>query len=411
MISLVDLVEDKNTHLEHVEDDIINNGFEGGQNAVNFLQATADLLSGSSKKPVNITVKWDGAPAIVCGPHPENGKFFVGTKSVFNKTPKVNFTTQDIKNNHTGEVANILQDCLRYLSGIGLKEILQGDLLYRNSTLKKTTYKSSNGKSEQMISFQPNTIVYMVPENTPLGKKINSSKLGIIFHTTYKGRTIDKLKASFGANVKKLRRTPSVFFDDASYKDVSGLATMTIGETQQFRKQLNMAIGSLKQSKELLNKISTDTNTLSVGVQLKTYLNSFIRAATDLPSTKETAAKFRKFYEDRTQKEIDSKKSDKGKEKYQTIQKEGLKFIDNQNERIYFACATYKTLQSAKAVLINKLNKAKSIGTYKTTPNGLQVTNPEGYVAVDKSGKAVKLVDRLEFSVQNFTAAKNWDKK
>ena len=81
MISLVDLVEDKNTHLEHVEDDIINNGYEGGQNAVNFLQATADLLSGNSKKPVNITVKWDGAPAIVCGPHPENGKFFVGTKS------------------------------------------------------------------------------------------------------------------------------------------------------------------------------------------------------------------------------------------------------------------------------------------------------------------------------------------
>jgi|TARA_R100001129_G_C5323131_1_gene248085 hypothetical protein len=404
------LTEDKNTHLEHLEDDIINNGFAGGQNAVNFLQATADLLSGNSNKAVNITTKWDGAPAIVCGPHPENGKFFVGTKSVFNKTPKVNFSVQDIKNNHTGEVANILQDCLRYLSTIGMKEILQGDLLYRNSTLKKTTYKSASGKSEQMISFQPNTIVYMVPEASGLGRKINSSKLGIIFHTTYKGKSIDKLKASFGANVSKLRRTPSVFFDDASYKDVSGNATMTIGEMQQFKKTLNMAVGSLKQSKELLNKIKSETNTLSVGVQLKTYLNSFIRAATDLPSTKETATKFRKFYEDRTQKEIDRVKTDKAKEKYNTIQKLGLKFIDGQNKQIYFACATYKTLQTAKAVLISKLNKSKSIGTFKVTPKGLQATNPEGYVAVDKSGKAVKLVDRLEFSVQNFTAAKNWDK-
>ena len=402
------LVEDKNTHLEHLEDDIINNGYEGGQNAINFLIATADLLSGNSSKSVSVTTKWDGAPAIVCGPSPDNGKFFVGTKSVFNVTPKINYSVQDIKNNHTGEVANILQDCLRYLSGLGMKEILQGDLMYRASKLKKKTYKTSSGKSEQMISFQPNTIVYMVPENSGLGRKINSSKLGIIFHTTYKGPKFEKLKAKFGANVKKLRRTPTVWFDDASYKDVSGNATMTIGEMQQFQKTLNMAGGSLKQSKEMLNKIKTETSTLSVGVQLKTYLNSFIRAATDLPSTKETSSKFREFYQERTQKEIDSKKTDKGKQKYIDIQKEGLKFIDNQGKQVYFACATYKTLQTAKKVLIDKLNKAKSIGTFKTTPTGLVSTNPEGYVAVDKAGKAVKLVDRLEFSIQNFTAAKNW---
>ena len=163
--------------------------------------------------------------------------------------------------------------------------------LAERRTVKKTTYKSSSGKSEQMLSFQPNTIVYMVPEASGLGRKINSSKLGIIFHTTYKGSSFDKLSAKFGANVSKLRRSPSVFFDDASYKDVSGVATMTIGEMQSFQKILNMAGGSLKKSKELLNKIKTETNTLSVGVQLKTYLNSFIRAATDLPSTKETANK------------------------------------------------------------------------------------------------------------------------
>ena len=388
------LNEDKNTHLEHLEDDIINNGFEGGKNAIAFLEALNGMLAGNSTSKVNVTTKWDGAPAIVCGPSPENGKFFVGTKSVFNKTPKVNYTIQDIKNNHEGPVANILRECLQYLSGLGMKEILQGDLMFTNSTKKKTAYKDPSGKQEAMISFQPNTIVYMVPENTPFGKKISRSKLGIIFHTTYKGRSFDKLNAKFGANVSKLRRTPNVWYDDASYKDVSGNALMTIGESQQLQKTINMASGSLKKSKELLNKVKTEKNTLSVGVQLKTYLNSFIRAASDLPSTKETASKFREFYKERTQKEIDRVKTEKSKEKYQVIQDTGLKFIDNHNESVYFACATYKTLQTAKGVIISKLNKAKSIGTFKRTANGLQTTNPEGYVAVDKKGKAVKLVDR-----------------
>ena len=404
------LNEDKNTHLEHLEDDIINNGHDGGKNAIAFLESLNEMLSGHSKKSVDVSVKWDGAPAIVAGPSPENGKFFVGTKSVFNKTPKVNYNINDIKNNHTGDLQTILRECLQYLSGIGMKQILQGDLMYINTSKKKTTYKDPSGKSEQMISFQPNTIVYMVPENTPFGKKIDTSKLGIVFHTTYKGASFDKLKASFGADVSKLRKTSKVWFDDASYKDVSGSALMTIGESQTLQKTINMASGSLKKSKEMLNIMATQKNTLSVGVQLKTYLNSYIRAATDLPSTKETAGKFRDFYKERTQKEVDGVKTEKSKTKYKTIQDEGLKFIDAQTESIYFAVATYKTLQTAKKILIDKLNSAKGIGTFKTTENGLQATNPEGYVAVDKKGKAVKLVDRMEFSLQNFTVAKNWDK-
>jgi len=403
------LIEDKNTHLEHLEDDIINNGFDGGKNAIAFLESLKDMLAGNSTSKLNVTTKWDGAPAIVCGPSPENGKFFVGTKSVFNKTPKVNYTIQDIRNNHDGPVANILRECLQYLSGLGMKEVLQGDLMFTSSGKKTTTYKDGSGKSEVMISFQPNTIIYMVPENTPFGKKIQRSKLGIVFHTTYKGSSFDKMKAKFGANVSKLRRTPNVWFDDASYKDVSGNATMTIGETQQLQKIINMASGSLKQSKELLNKIKTEKNTLSIGVQLKTYLNSFIRAATDLPSTVETATNFKNYYAEKTQKEIDRVKTDASKQKYQTIQDTGIKFIDEHNKSIYMACATYKSLQRAKKVIIDKLNKAKSIGTFKREGNGLKATNPEGYVAVDKKGKAVKLVDRLEFSIQNFTAAKNWE--
>ena len=121
--------QDKNTHLEHLEDDIINRGAVGGENAVNFLKEVRNMLDGSGKG-TNMTVKWDGAPAIICGTNPENGKFFVGTKSVFNKTPKINYTARDIARNHSGVVADKLRVCLANLSRLNIKSILQGDLLF-----------------------------------------------------------------------------------------------------------------------------------------------------------------------------------------------------------------------------------------------------------------------------------------
>ena len=120
--------QDKNTHLEHLEDDIINSGSVGGENAINFLKSVRNMLKVVLVK-VNMTVKWDGA-AIICGVNPENGKFFVGTKSVFNKTPKINYTTRDIRKNHGGVVADKLQVCLAILSRLNIKGILQGDLLF-----------------------------------------------------------------------------------------------------------------------------------------------------------------------------------------------------------------------------------------------------------------------------------------
>ena len=106
---------ERNTHLEHLEDDIINRGTKGGQNAINFLKSIRNMLAGSSGKKVNMTVKWDGAPAIICGTNPENGKFFVGTKSVFNKNPKINYTNADIDDNHSGGLADKLKVALKYL--------------------------------------------------------------------------------------------------------------------------------------------------------------------------------------------------------------------------------------------------------------------------------------------------------
>ena len=88
---------EKNTHLEHLEDDIINRCSKGGVNAINFLNSVRNMLAGNIGGKLNMSVKWDGAPAVFCGTNPENGKFFVGTKSVFNKTPKINYTPNEKK--------------------------------------------------------------------------------------------------------------------------------------------------------------------------------------------------------------------------------------------------------------------------------------------------------------------------
>jgi hypothetical protein len=117
------ITSEKNTHLEHLEDDIINRGSDGGRNAVNFLKSVRNMLAGSANGRVNMSVKWDGAPAIIAGINPENGKFFVGTKSVFNVTPKINYTSSDIARNHSGPVADKLRVCLSELKKLGITGI------------------------------------------------------------------------------------------------------------------------------------------------------------------------------------------------------------------------------------------------------------------------------------------------
>ena len=176
------LNEAKNTHLEHLEDEIINNGYQGGVNAVEFLKSIRNMLVGSSRRKLNVSVKWDGAPAVFCGINPENGKFFVGTKSVFNKNAKVNYTNADIRKNHSGELASKLSIALKELKRLGISGVLQGDFLFSQSDLKKI-----NLDGDDMISFTPNTITYAVPVNSSIGRQISRARMGIVFHTKYTG--------------------------------------------------------------------------------------------------------------------------------------------------------------------------------------------------------------------------------
>ena len=391
---------DKNTHLEHLEDDIINRGAVGGENAVNFLKAVRNMLAGSGKG-TNMTVKWDGAPAIICGVNPENGKFFVGTKSVFNKTPKINYTSRDIAKNHGGEVAKKLNVCLSQLSRLNIRGILQGDLLFTDDL------KAINIDGEKMLSFTPNTITYAVPVDSDIGKKIARAKMGIVFHTQYTGKTMNNLSASFGTVRGSSNR--NVFLASAAYKSTAVMFSKS--ELSRFDAQIRMAEGSLRKAAPILNLMSKNiSDDLSVGYRLKTYFNYYIKNSnSDMGKVATMQKQFRDYYENFINMEIDSRKTPRGKEKFIKAKKDNLQFIDRNKTALYFAIASHITLANAKNTLLQKMNQIQSIGNFIRTSKGYRVTAPEGYVAVDNVAGAVKLVDRLEFSRQNFTMPKGWN--
>ena len=397
------LNEDRNTHLEHLEDEIINNGTSGAKTSIEFLKSIKKMLQGG-KGGSTVSVKWDGAPAIFCGINPENGRFFVGTKSIFNATPKINYTVSDISRNHGGALADKLAVALKYLPKLGISGVIQGDLLFTSDDKKM-----ANVNGEKSIVFTPNTITYAVPvASTSMFNRIRSAKIGIIFHTSYRGKTIKTMKASFGASVGGLRQNSNVFFDDARYKQAEDPG-LSKGEEKRFDSIIRMAEGSIYKAGAFIDKIKKDQSPLSLGVQLKTFFNTYIRSGTKIGNANALTNNFEVYFREKLKKEIDGRKTDKAKQKYEEILEAGMKILRPNRKNLYFAIASYITLQTAKSMLLSKLNGIQSIGSFMRTGNGYKVTSPEGYVAINK-GSAVKLVDRLVFSQANFNVAKDWVK-
>ena len=399
------LIEDKNTHLEHLEDEIINNGLSGAKTAVRFLNSLKDMLNGTGKGSTDVTVKWDGAPAVFAGVNPENGKFFVATKSLFNKTPKINYTNADIASNHgSGGLSDKLKVALKYLPKLDMPGIFQGDIMFTKDDLKQ---ENIDGVSS--LTFTPNTITYAVPDDSELASTIRKASIGIVWHTKYTGKTIAGLKASFGVDASKFSTTKNVWSQDAGVKNVSKAAGLDKKGIKSLDAKINQIKGAIKKAGGFFNALAKEKKILSLGGQLKIFFNSKIREGTRLTDTKNLVKEFDKYYIDRMTKEIAGKKSDKGKEKYQKMLKDSNKELKRYKNEIYFAFATYLAIRDAKMIVVSQLNKIQGIGTFLKTPTGFKVTAPEGYVAINaKSGAAIKLVDRLEFSHANFTIAKDW---
>ena len=398
------LTEFKRTHLEHIEDIIITDGFEGGKAVVEYFRGLLLTLKGTSSEAMSVSVKWDGAPAVVCGINPDNGKFFVGTKSVFAQNAKVNYTKKDIANNHgTDDLGQKLLKCLVHLKKINIQGVVQGDLLFTDEDI---TRKNIGGKPH--ITFTPNTITYAVPEGGDLAKQIDVAKVGIIFHTTYVGDSLADMNAQGGADISGFGQSNDVFFDNATYKDVSGSAKFTDAETKQF-------YNSIEKLETLLNSVPRNlSSVLGQNVDFvptfQMYINAMVKQG-QLPSNVNSFLQgFKKFYANRMQQQISGLKAQKALQLRQDKMKQMPAFLNRAKRPLQAMLTFYKAVQQMKAFVLKKMNQAMAIGSFSQTDSGLEVTEPEGFVAVDKSGNAVKLVDRLGFSRRNLTAISKFKK-
>lgn len=406
----------KNLHLEHIEDEILNFGVPGGRAAINFIQSLRDMFAGQSKGKVDISVKWDGAPAIFAGIDPEDGKFFVGTKGVFAKNPKLVKSNADLdKHGYSGGLREKLEIALANLPAIGIKGVLQGDMMFTQSDLEKTTIDD-----EDYITFQPNTIVYAVPASSQFAKTIKSTKMGVVWHTTYSGgKTLADMKASFGASVSGLKKTKNVWFEDASYRDVSGTMLFTQKETAAITRHLSRA-GKVFQKinsrslQSFLDVQKTLEGGSAAGASFKTYNNTLVRAGEKVKDPRAHTRGYSKYFEEWWKaKQIGSVKQEKTKKQKEKLMKEYLR-VFRQTESTVRQVVEYQShILDAKHLIVNKLDTGarRMAKTFIKTKTGYKVTPDEGYVVVDRlKGNAVKLVDRLEFSYNNFSAIKNWDK-
>ena len=398
------LTEFKRTHLEHIEDIIITDGFEGGKAVVEYFRGLLLTLKGTSSEAVQVSVKWDGAPAVVCGINPDNGRFFVGTKSVFAQSPKINYTKRDIAKNHgTDDLGQKLLKCLVHLKKLNMNGVFQGDLLFTDEDI---TRKNIDGKPH--ITFNPNTITYAVPEQSELGQQIDAAKVGIIFHTTYVGETLADMNASAGADIEEFSKNSSVFFDNANYKDVSGSAKFTDDETKTF-------LAEIEKLESLLSRVPRNLSNLFGANQdfvpfFQMYINAMVKEGQLPENSTQFLQGFRKFYINRMQQQISGLKAQKALDLRQDKIKQMPQFLNKLKAPLQNMLSFYKQVQRMKMFVLKKMNQAMAIGSFQQTENGLEVTEPEGFVAVDKTGNAVKLVDRLGFSRRNLTAISKFKK-
>ena len=401
------ITEAKNVHMEHLEDLVLNKGIEGAREIFKFMSELGIMLQGNSNSKVSATVKWDGAPAIFAGVDPKDGKFFIAKKGLVNVNPKLYKTDKEIDADISGPLANKFKLALAEFAKLGIRKgVIQGDLMFAQGD--KTNQKI-DGKT--YITFHPNTIVYAVPPASGLGSSIRRAKIGVVWHTKYSGTSLKNMKATFGQPIAKmLKKKPSVWSTDATYKDMSGQATMTAAETKEFK-------GHLSAAGSLLRTIPTAALTLISGnedvlVMVKTYNNSKVRAGETITNTTSHATGLIKFIDYKFKKQENERKTEKGKEAVRERKKElvgPLMQVGPSNLAKIFDFMNL--IVEAKNIIIKKMNQAESIGTFLKTSKGYKVTSPEGFVAIDKtSGGAVKLVDRLEFSRANFSAdvVKGW---
>jgi len=384
-------------HLTHVEDSVLYSGLSGAKKAIQTLKTLRDSMLGKNKKSMSVSVKWDGAPAIFCGIDPADGKFFVAKKSIFNKVPEVYKTPKDIDAAiDSGDLNNKMKVALAELSKLGIRGIIQGDIMFTEDTARRQTIEG-----QEYITFHPNTIVYAVPIDSEIGKKVSVAKIGVVFHTSYAGK-IGSLEPIPGINVKTMKQVPSVWWQTADLNSTSA-PNINPADLAQIDKLLKQADQTLsKISPNTLNAIEASSD---LAQELETYANSKVRSGQEIGDPAKHVAGLMNWMKARFDKQEAEKKTSKGKEAVDLRRQARMEFFAGDNvNNLVLIFTLQQILVDVKKLLISKLNQLGGVNTFLKTKAGYEKTGQEGYVVGDPmGGNTVKLVDRLGFSRANFS--------
>jgi len=389
-------------HLEHLEDEMLNYGVDGCKAAVGFLKELRKML-GHQENAGFMQTKWDGAPSVICGTDPASGMFFVGTKSVFAKTaPKLCFVDSQIDGWYEGDLAEKLKFALKYFGELGIEGVVQGDLMFTDSTLKKETI---NG--EQLYTFRPNTITYGIPVDHPIGKEAGRAKIGVVFHTHYTGDDLPTMQARAGAKVKG--STNALVIQNDTPMDRVGFSKTEMQKFDNYITKIERMCGICG---AFLNELVDATGTTGdkkfhIASYLKQFFNNEIKNARSISNVDEAMYSMLNFYGDKMEKELAKIKTVANLTKKRELVYGSQLYVENNKDKFKAMLALYKELQIVKQMVIDKLDHLEEFRTYVQTEKGYKVTTPEGYV-LHKDGSMIKFVNRLEFAYNNFTLQKQW---
>ena len=399
------IAEAKNTHMTHIEDMVIDGGVKGARDAIFALRDLRDMLAGHDNSTKQVTVKWDGAPAVFAGIDPSDGKFFVAKKGIFNKNPKVYKSVADVKADTKGDLSDKLTIAFQELSKLGIKSgVYQGDIMFTKKDLKKATIDGV-----KYVTFHPNTIVYAVPIEA--AKEITNAKIGVVWHTYYSGSTFETMSASFGVTTGAFKTVRSVWQKSANFPDISGLATLSKKETDEITKHISNA-GKIFQkiASNTLNDVAADPD---INLYINTFRNTKVRAQEEVTDSKAYVNELIGWIENRYNTEKERLKSAAGKDRKEAAKLAALEFFSDENKAGLISMFDMQNeLVMAKKMLLSHLDSMDSINTFVKTKDGFRVTGAEGYVAIDHlTNGAVKIVDRMEFSYNNFSKdiIKGWE--
>ena len=389
-------------HLEHLEDEMLNYGVEGCKAAVGFLKELRKML-GHQENSGFMQTKWDGAPSVICGIDPASGMFFVGTKSVFAKTaPKLCFIDSQIDEWYEGDLAEKLKFALKYFGELGIEGVVQGDLMFTDSTLNRETI---NG--EKLYTFRPNTITYGIPVDHPIGKAAGRAKIGVVFHTHYTGTDLPTMQARAGANVNGSTNA-LVIKNDTPMNRVG----FSRSEMQKFNNYITKIERMCGICGDFLDELVANTGTkgdikFHIASYLKQFFNNEIKNARSISNIDETMYDMLNFYEEKTSKELAKIKTVANLTAKRNLVYNSQNYVVDNVYKFKSMLTLYKELQTVKQMVIDKLDHLEEFRTYVQTEKGYKVTTPEGYV-LHKDGDMIKFVNRMEFAYNNFTLQKQW---